>query len=158
MKKSIVLVSGLLLSLAAAAQEKVHFQTDWVASGEHAAYYGALVKGIWAQEGLDMTITRGYGSGDTAVKVGAGAADFGVSDISSVLTGRARTNLPVKTIAAIYTYSPHSMFVLKSSGIKDFKGLEGKKIGITPGNSHKLYFPSVAARSGTDASRIVWVK
>jgi NitT/TauT family transport system substrate-binding protein len=156
-KKLIVLASALLLSVGASAQEKVRFQTDWLASGEHAAYYGALVKGIWAQEGLDMTVTRGYGSGDTAAKVGAGAADFGVSDIGAVLTARARANLPVKTIAAVYTYSPHSLFVLKSSGITNFKGLEGKKIGITPGNSHKLYFPKVAAKSGTDASKIIWV-
>lgn len=157
MTKFLVLASAMLLPLAAHAQEKVRFQTDWVASGEHAAYYGALVKGIWAKEGLDITITRGYGSGDTATKVGAGAADFGVSDIGAVLTARARANLPVKTIATVYTYSPHSLFVLKSSGITGFKGLEGKKIGITPGNSHKLYFPKVAAKSGTDASKIVWV-
>ena len=156
-KKLIILTAALLASSAALAQDKVRFQTDWIASGEHAAYYGALVKGIWAQEGLDITITRGYGSGDTATKVGAGAADFGVSDIGAVLTARARANIPIKTIASVYAYSPHSLFVLKSSGITGFKGLEGKKIGITPGNSHKLYFPKVAAKSGTDPNKIVWV-
>lgn len=157
MKKTIVLASTLLACLGASAQEKVRFQTDWLASGEHAAYYGAWAKGIWAQEGLDITITRGYGSGDTAAKVAGGAVDFGVSDVGAVLTARARAKLPVKTIAAVYTHSPHSLFVLKSSGITGFKGLEGKRIGITPGNSHKLYFPKVASKSGTDASKIVWV-
>ena len=87
----------------------------------------------------------------------AGAADFGVSDIGAVLPRVARAKLPVKTIAVVYTYSPHSLFVLKSSGITSFKGLEGRKIGITPGNSHKVYFPKVAEHSGTDASKIVWV-
>jgi NitT/TauT family transport system substrate-binding protein len=57
----------------------------------------------------------------------------------------------------LYTQSPHSLFVLKSSGITSFKGLEGKKIGITPGNSHKLYFPKVAERAGTDPAKIIWV-
>jgi len=56
-----------------------------------------------------------------------------------------------------YTHSPHSLFVLESSGIGNFKGLEGKKIGITPGNSHKVYFPNVAERAGTDPSKINWV-
>jgi NitT/TauT family transport system substrate-binding protein len=157
MKKSLALATTLLLCFGASAQEKIRFQTDWVASGEHAAYYGAWVKGIWAQEGLDITITRGYGSGDTAAKVAAGAADFGVSDIGAVLTARARAKLPVKTIAAVYTYSPHSMFVLKSSGITSFKQLEGKRVGTTPGNSHQVYFPQVAARTGTNASKITWV-
>lgn len=139
------------------AQDKVHFQTDWIPSGEHAMYYGAWLKGIWAQEGMDITITRGYGAGDTATKVGAGAADFGVADAGVVLTARARTKLPVKVISVLYSHSPHALFVLKSSGITNFKGLEGKKIGITPGNAHRVYFPKIAERSGTDPSKIIWV-
>lgn len=147
----------LLSSGGAVAAEKVRFQTDWIPSGEHAMYYGGWAKGIYAEEGLDITITRGYGSGDTVTKLAGGAADFGVADLGAVMTARARANVPVKTIAINYMHSPHSLFVLKSSGIKDFKGLEGKKIGVTPGNSHKLYFPAVATKSGTDPNKIIWV-
>jgi NitT/TauT family transport system substrate-binding protein len=150
-------VAAAVFHPAASAQDKVRFQTDWIPSGEHAMYYGAWVKGIWKQEGMDITITRGYGAGDTATKVGAGAADFGVADAGAVLTARARTNLPVKVISVLYSHSPHALFVLKSSGITNFKGLEGKKIGITPGNAHRVYFPKIAERSGTDPSKIVWV-
>ena len=120
-------------------------------------YYGGWQKGIFAEEGIDITITRGYGSGDTLTKLAGGAFDFGVADVASVLTARARQNVPVKTIAALYNQSPHSLFVLKSSGITNFKGLENKKISITPGNSHKFYFPKVAEKSGTDPNKIVWV-
>lgn len=147
---------ALLLSGPALAQDKVRFQTDWIPSGEHAMYYGAWAKGIYAKHGIDITITRGYGSGDTVTKVAGGAADFGVADLAAVFTARARTNVPIKTIAVLYNESPHSLFVLKSSGIKNFKGLEGKKIGITPGNSHRFYFPEVAKKAGTDPSKIVW--
>jgi NitT/TauT family transport system substrate-binding protein len=155
-----VVVGGLLLACATAApalaQDKVRFQTDWIPSGEHAMYYGAWSKGIYAKHGIDITITRGYGAGDTATKVAGGAADFGVADISAVMTARARTGAPIKTIAILYNESPHSLFVLKSSGITSFKGLEGKKIGITPGNSHRFYFPKVAEKAGTDPNKIVW--
>ena len=72
------------------------------------------------------------------------------------MTARARIQVPVKQIMQTYTHSPHSLFVLKSSGITTFQGLEGKKIGITPGNSHRVYFPKVAERAGTDPSKIVW--
>ncbi len=146
----------LLLGGPALAQDKVRFQTDWIPSGEHAMYYGAWSKGIFAKHGIDITITRGYGSGDTVTKVAAGAADFGVADISAVMTARARTNVPIKTIAVLYNKSPHSLFVLKSSGITNFKGLEGKKIGITPGNSHRFYFPEVAKKAGTDPNKLIW--
>ncbi len=157
-----VFASALAIGLAFAssnavlAQDKVRFQTDWIPSGEHAMYYGGWSKGIYAKHGIDITITRGYGSGDTVTKVAGGAADFGVADIAAVFTARARSNVPVKTIAVIYNESPHSMFVLKSSGITNFKGLEGKKIGVTPGNSHRFYFPQVAKRAGTDPNKIIW--
>lgn len=147
---------AFMSSNAALAQDKVRFQTDWIPSGEHAMYYGGWSKGIYAKHGIDITITRGYGSGDTVTKVAGGAADFGVADIAAVFTARARTNVPVKTIAVIYNESPHSLFVLKSSGITDFKGLEGKRIGVTPGNSHRFYFPEVAKKAGTDPNKIIW--
>ena len=146
----------LFAAVPALGQDKVRFQTDWIPSGEHAMYYGAWSKGIYAKHGIDITITRGYGSGDTETKVAAGAADFGVADIAAVMTARARTNVPIKTIAVLYNESPHSLFVLKSSGITNFKGLEGKKIGITPGNSHRFYFPEVAKKAGTDPNKLIW--
>lgn len=151
------LVVSVTLIGRALAQDTVRFQTDFIPSGEHAMYYGAWSKGIYAKHGIDVTVTRGYGSGDTVSKVGAGAADFGVADISAVMTARSQTNIPVKTIAVLYNESPHSLFVLKRSGITSFKGLEGKRIGITPGNSHRFYFPEVAKRAGTDPGKIIWV-
>jgi NitT/TauT family transport system substrate-binding protein len=161
-KKKAALAAGVLgamLAMPATAQDldEVTFQTDWIPSGEHAMYYGGWSKGIFEKHGIDVTITRGYGSGDTVTKLASGGFDFGVADIGAVLAGRARADMPVKMISVLYTHSPHSLFVLESSGIEDFKGLEGKRIGITPGNSHRLYFPNVAERAGTDPSAIVWV-
>ena len=161
-RRSLVLGAlGTALSLVAAsapatAADEVHLQTDWIPSGEHAMYFGGWTKGFWKEQGIDITITRGYGSGDTVTKIAGGAADFGIADIGALITARARTGVPVKQIMQTYTHSPHSLFVLKSSGITTFQGLEDKKIGITPGNSHRVYFPKVAERAGTDPSKIIW--
>ncbi|MDF1586171.1 ABC transporter substrate-binding protein [Marinimicrococcus flavescens] len=154
---ALALATGLVGGKPALALDEVHLQTDWIPSGEHAMFYGGWSKGIFAEQGIDITVTRGYGSGDTVTKLAGGAFEFGVADIGAVMAARAKTGLPVKTIHTLYTHSPHSLFVLESSGITDFKGLEGKRIGITPGNSHKLYFPKVAEKAGTDPSKIVWV-
>src|SRR3546814_18356612 len=80
-----------------------------------------------------------------------------MADISAVISARQRNNTPVKSIATVFTHSPHSLFVLKDSGITNFTGLEGKKIAVSAGNSHKLYFPFVAAKAHTDPSKIHWV-
>jgi len=66
-----VAIFTLMTASGAAAADKVRFQTDWLPSGEHAMYYGGWQKGIFAEEGIDITITRGYGSGDTVTKLGA---------------------------------------------------------------------------------------
>ena len=147
---------SLVVASAATAADEVHLQTDWIPSGEHAMYFGGWTKGFWEEQGIDINITRGYGSGDTVTKIAGGAADFGIADIGALITARARTGVPVKQIMQTYTHSPHSLFVLKSSGITTFQGLEDKKIGITPGNSHRVYFPKVAERAGTDPSKIIW--
>src|SRR5689334_9154499 len=98
-----------LASSPALAADKVRFQTDWLPSGEHAMYYGGWQKGIFAEEGIDITITRGYGSGDTVTKLAGGAFEFGVADVAAVLAAKARQNIPVKSIAVLYNQSPHSL-------------------------------------------------
>ncbi len=141
-----IIVGAVLLLLshwpvAAQTPDKVHFLMDWLPTGEHAAYYGGWQHGIFAAHGIDVTITRGYGAGDTVSKVAAGAAQFGVADLAAVMTARARGGAPVKTIMAIYTASPHSLFVLKSSGITTFKGLEGKKSPSPRATATSCTFP-----------------
>ncbi len=151
---------ALILALPgrpAQAQDRVLLQLDWIPTGEHAAYFSGMVRGAWRAHGIEISLTRGYGSGDTVNKVAAGVAPFGVADISAVMAARARQGTPVRSIMQVYTHSPHSLFVLRSSGITSFKGLEGKRISITPGNSHRLYFPEIARRAGTDPAKITWV-
>ena len=144
-------------SSSAFAQDKVQFLLDFLPSGEFAAYYGGVAKGFFKEQQIDLTISRGYGGGDTVAKVAAGAAPFGIADISATLAGSAKGGMPVKILSSMYVFSPHSMFVLESSNIKSLKDLTGKRIGITPGNSHKLYFPEVAKRVGIDESKVQWV-
>ncbi|MBD0272846.1 MAG: ABC transporter substrate-binding protein, partial [Acetobacteraceae bacterium] len=166
-RKLAVATAAVLSALAAAlvamppdparAQDRVLLQLDWIPTGEHAAYFAGAARGFWREQGIEIALTRGYGSGDTVNKVAAGAAQFGVADLGAVLAARARQNVPVRSISAVYTHSPHSLFVLRSSGITGFRGLEGKRIAVTPGNSHRLYFPEVARRSGTDPDKIIRV-
>ena len=94
-------------SQAALAEDKVVLQLDWLPTGEHAAYFAGLQRGFFRDAGIDLSITRGYGAGDTVNKVAAGAAKFGVADLGSVLAGRSQQSVPVKASAAVYTYSPH---------------------------------------------------
>src|SRR5258707_14145014 len=61
----------------AAAQEKVKIGLDLTISGYHAGWLVAQKLGYFSEQGLDVTINRGYGSGDTAQKVQSGEIDGG---------------------------------------------------------------------------------
>lgn len=159
-KTSILALSASLALAAggpASAAERVSLMLDWIPTGDYAPYYAGIATGIYQRNGIELRITRGNGSGDTLTKLAGGAADIGMADISALFTARQRGNMPVKMIASVYAHSPHSLFVRKDSGITSFSGLEGRRIGITPGNSHRLYFPAVAAAAHTDPNKIEWV-
>ncbi|MGE0716848.1 MAG: ABC transporter substrate-binding protein [Alphaproteobacteria bacterium] len=153
----IALLAGLAVAAPAAALDKLHYQYSWIPTGEYGPVSAGIEKGFFKEVGIDLTYTTGRGSGDAVKKVAGGAAMVGDGDISAVMAARVREKAPMRCIAAQHTYSPHSLFVLESSGITDFKSLAGKTLVTTPGNSHFIYFPLVAKLSGLDPNAVKWV-
>jgi NitT/TauT family transport system substrate-binding protein len=142
----------------AQAREPAKLLLDWIPTGDYAAFYAGLAQGFFRDAGIDLTIERGFGGADTVTKIATGVAEFGVADIGSLMAGRARTQVPVKAIASIYTRPPHSIFSLAASGIKTFKDLEGKKLAGAPGSSVRVFLPLVLARNNVDISKIELVQ
>ncbi len=158
---ALALAASLATSLAgishAQVQDKVTYQYSWLPTGEYAPYSVGMAKGFYKEVGIDLQVATGRGSGDAVKKVAGGAAMFGDGDISAVMAARAQEKAPVKCVMAQHVQSPHSLFVLESSGIKSFKDLAGKTLATTPGNSHYLYFPLVAKLAGLDPASVKWV-
>src|SRR5205814_4682019 len=50
---------------------------NWVPYGEHAPFYYGLKKGFYANEGIDLTIKSGTGSGNTIQQVAQQKTTFG---------------------------------------------------------------------------------
>lgn len=154
----ILLVANLLLlsPSSGATADKVIFALDWIIYGKHAGFYVAEDKGFYRENNLEVTIQRGYGSGDTAKRVGAGQAEFGFADAPVVMLARAK-GAALKMIGMIHDKSMHTIIGLKGSGITKPKDLEGRKIGSPEQNAVKIMFPAFARASGIDADKIQWV-
>src|SRR5882672_5267154 len=77
--------AGMLMALVAAqsalAQDKVKFELDWALQGNHAVWALAMDNGHFAREKLDVTMDRGFGSGDAIIKLAAGAYDIAFADV-----------------------------------------------------------------------------
>src|SRR5258706_15523287 len=69
----------------AAAQEKVKIGLDLTISGYHAGWLVAQKLGYFSEQGLDVTINRGFGSGDTAQKVKNGEIDIGFHHTANLI-------------------------------------------------------------------------
>jgi NitT/TauT family transport system substrate-binding protein len=133
------------------------FILDFVPSGEYASYWAALENGWYREEGLDVKIVRGAGSGDTVKRIAAGQGDAGSADFSAIVAARANEDVKVKAIGAYYRRPPHSIFVRDDSPISTPKDLEGKSLAITQGNSHQILFPLFGQLAGFNAESVKWV-
>ena len=152
-----VLLGSVALAPGASALDKVFYQYSWIPTGEYAPVSAGIEKGIFAEQGIELTVATGRGSGDAVKKVAAGGPLVGDGDISAVMAARTRENAPVKCLMSQHSMSPHALFVLEGSGINGIKDLAGKTLVTTPGNSHYLYFPLVAKLNGLDPSTVKWV-
>lgn len=149
-------VASLGFSTSVPGLDKVNFQWSWIPTGFYAPISAGMAKGFYEEEGIDLTVSTGRGSGDAVKKVAGGGSPIGDGDISAVMSARAQENAPVKCLMHEHNHSPHSLFVLESSGIKHFKDLSGKTLATTPGNSHRNYFPIAARMAGLDPETVKW--
>ncbi len=159
-------IRGAALALAALAfaqspafaQEKVLFLNDWLPAGDKAPAYIAKVKGLFAAEGLEVTIQSGRGSSDVVTKLATGAADMGQGGISALLQAKAQSNVPVTAIYSIYTKQPDAIFTAEGSGISSLKDLPGKKIATATFSASNVSWPLVLQANGIDPAKVELLK
>jgi NitT/TauT family transport system substrate-binding protein len=156
---TLILLAAALLAPAPGhpADRDVSFVLDFIPGGFHAPWYVAADRGFFKEEGLNVKISRGYGSGDTVMKLAAGQYDIGLAAIGALIAARANENVPVKATFLYLTRDMLTMWVRDEGVIKTPKDLEGKLIATTAGNAHHVLFPLFAKGAGFDASKVRWV-
>ena len=155
------LAAALLLGAsgtAALAAEKVTFLLDWLPAGDKAVPYLAVQKGLFAAEGLEVTIQIGRGSSDVVTKLATGTADIGTGGIAALLQARAQSAVPVKAVYSVYTLQPDAIFTTTDSGISSLKDLVGKKVATATFSSSNVVWPLVLENNGIDPSKIELIK
>jgi NitT/TauT family transport system substrate-binding protein len=153
-------ILALSLSVAAfsageaAAADKVTFQLDWTPGGISAAWYLGLEKGCFSDQGIDLTIVRGYGAADAVTKIASGVAEFGITDLSVIIASIGNTKAPVKAIMPVVMQSPAGLAVMDDSPIKTLKDLEGHSLASSNGNAAMQLLPLGLKQAGADLSKV----
>jgi NitT/TauT family transport system substrate-binding protein len=154
LKASIFGLVVALLPSHAFAQDKVSLAVDWILNGTHAGYFIAKDKGYYKEKGLDVTISRGFGSGDTIKRVATGSVDFGIADTGAVIAARATDDIPVRIVAMVYDKATLGLISLKSSGISKPQDLEGKIVARSASGASVNMFPGFLAVNNIKRDKI----
>lgn len=165
MKNMLLKIAFGAMALAASAVlataqdlKPVKFSLDWTLQGNHAIWGLALKNKHFEENGLKVTMDRGYGSGDTIVKVAAGAYDIGFTDVNSLIKFNAEN--PDRHLIAFYQVfdkTPNSIITLKKSGIAKPADLAGKKVGAPESDSSRMMFGAFAKANSIEPASINWV-
>jgi NitT/TauT family transport system substrate-binding protein len=163
MQRRTFLAAGVALGLAAPAivraqgTTSVKFVVDFAYQGNHAIWGLALARDMFAKQGLAVTMDRGYGSGDTIVKVASGAYDIGFADINAAVKFNAQN--PDKRVISIFQGFDRTLsaiITLKKSGIAVPKDLVGHTVGAPEADASRLLFPAFARANKFDAAGVTW--
>jgi len=135
MKSLIYGVFTLLLcmsSVHASTQAKLIIDTG--PFGVHSWFLKGIKDGAFSKRGLDIEfVGKGPGSIKTGLAVATGRADIGYHDYSGVVLVNSKSDDPkVLAVFVVDDKSQNGVITLKSSGIKTFDDLNGRKLGSHP--------------------------
>ncbi|OFX30626.1 MAG: taurine ABC transporter permease [Armatimonadetes bacterium RBG_16_67_12] len=134
------------------------FTLDFIVQGPQAPFLVALEKGYYADEGLAVTIDRGFGSADAVTKIATGAYNLGYADINSMIEFNARNpGSALVAIAIVLDAPPFSILTLRRENIRQPVDLYGKKLGAPAGDAPRRLWPLFARAVGLLPTSVEWV-
>jgi NitT/TauT family transport system substrate-binding protein len=146
---AIVIAASMLATGVAQAQpkDKVVLMLNWYLYSEHAPFFLGKERGFYDQEGIDLDIQEGRGSGVTVQAVAANTATFGYVDVPTMIKAAAK-GAPVKSVGVALQLSPMSVMGFAEKNIRTPKDIVGKTVAITPGDSMSQIWPLFLKKTG----------
>jgi NitT/TauT family transport system substrate-binding protein len=117
-------------AMAARAEDKVSFGTDWKAEAEHGGYYQAIAAGIYRRHGIEVSLRQGGPQVNQAELLAAGRLDFSEAPNSFIGLNFVQENIPMVAVAAMFQKDPSVLIAHKGVGNDSLAALKGKPIMI----------------------------
>ena len=149
----IVAAAAALVALPAFGQgkDKVVLLLNWYVYSEHAPFFLGKERGYFDQEGIDLDIQEGRGSGVTVQAVAAGTATFGYADVATMIKAASK-GAPVTAVGVALQTSPMSAMGFADRNIRKPEDIKGKTVAVTPGDSMSQIWPLFLKKTGLKES------
>lgn len=132
---------------------KASLTLAWLAQGNTSYSLIAKEKGFWKKRGLDVEISRGFGSTAAVQVMGASKFNFGLAAAPAIILGASK-GLELIGLGPTSYNTTMGIGVLADSDIKTPKDLEGKRLGQVITSVEVPFMPSYAKLAGFDLSKV----
>jgi NitT/TauT family transport system substrate-binding protein len=147
--------SALSAAPVAAQTTKLKLVLNWKYQGPQGMFFVADDKGYFKQEGLEVTLDQGNGSGAAVPLVANGTYDVGFGDINALieLAARKPEDAPV-AVYVMFNQPPFTVAVKSGSPIRTPKDFEGKTLGGAANDAALKLFPALCKLAKFDCAKV----
>ena len=155
------LVTAVVLALLPApseAQTKLRVSMGWRFQGPQGIFLMARDRGYFKNEGLDVQIDAGSGSGVAIQRLVSGQYDLAVGDTSTLIEFLGN-NPGAARMQGIYMFQDESaitFWTLKKHNIRSIRDLAGKTVVGAPFEAGRKLWPIVAKTNGMQPDSVKW--
>lgn len=142
-------------SAVAHAETNIKLVLNWKYQGPQGLLFLAEDKGYFKEEGLNVTMDQGNGSGAAVPLVANGAYDMGFGDINALIEFAAKKpeDAPVG-VFMMYNQPPFTVAVKADSPIKTPADFAGHTLGGAANDGALKLFPALCSITKTDCSTV----
>lgn len=162
-RRSLLLLASCLSLALAGCQEKpaktdaaatVTFNMSWLPQGSMGGVIAAIDQGFYAEQGLTVNVTRGFGGVRTVNELDQGMFAFGYGDPVSVILNRSKGG-HVRMVGAINTRWPAALcYIVERHRIDRPQDLVGLTVGGGQSSAMQVVVPAWLKRNGVDAKQV----
>lgn len=132
---------------------KVRYTLSWLPTGQYAFIYSARQLGYFKKRGIDLDISRGFGSLAAIQAVSTGQFDIGGAQTGAILLSIIK-GIDLRLMATQGYDATLGLLVPEKVPIKSPKDLEGKKVGVTPTSADTPFLAAYCRLAGVDYDKL----
>jgi NitT/TauT family transport system substrate-binding protein len=149
-----VVGSGVPFPRPAIAQPvQISYTLSWLPTGQYAYLYAARQLGYFKKRGIDLDISRGFGSMAANQAVAIGKFQMGSAQTGANLLGILR-GLDLRLVGTHGYDATLGIGALRNGPIKTPKDLEGRKIGVAAAGGDTVFLPAYCKLAGIDFDKL----